>query len=97
MRINSSEGLKKKHVNNLVRVNLSGGYHKGFWHQEAGAILLITGDSITTVIPDKDIRLNEDMKQCCSCEALIMDDCDLENCRWCGEEDYEEPVSSLAV
>lgn len=90
MRINSTKSLKEEHVENSVRVNLSGGYERGLWNQECGAVLLVTADSISTVIPDDDIGLDEDMNQCCNCEALIMDNCELENCRWCGEEDFEE-------
>jgi len=54
-----------------------------------------TADSISTVVPDEDLGLDDDMVQCCNCEALIMDDCRLDSCRWCGEEGYEEPVTSI--
>ncbi|WP_276273582.1 hypothetical protein [Haloarcula litorea] len=90
MRINTSEKLNEEHIDNSVRVNLSGGYERGFWNQEYGAVLLVSADSISTVIPGTDLGLNEDLEQCCRCEALIMEDCSLDNCRWCGEEDFEK-------
>jgi hypothetical protein len=93
MRINTSEKLNEEHIDNSVRVNLSGGYERGFWNQDYGAVLLISADSISTVIPENDLGLSEGMEQCCSCEALIMENCHLDNCRWCGEEDFEEPAT----
>ncbi len=81
MRTNSSTDLKTKYGNNAVRVNLADGYSRGFWKQEHGAILLVTCDSISTVIPDTDLELREDLYQCQNCEALIMEDCRLDNCR----------------
>lgn len=53
-----------------------------------------TVDSIPTIIPDEDLGLGDDIEQYCSGEALIMEDCRLDDCRWCGE-DYKEPVTSL--
>ena len=93
MRINTSEKLKEEHIDNSVRVNLSGGYERGFWNQNHGAVLLVSADSISTVIPENDLGLSEDMEQCCSCEALIMEEGYLDNCRWCGEVDFEEPAT----
>ncbi|WP_139043016.1 hypothetical protein [Halorubrum tropicale] len=93
MRINTSEKLKEEHIDNSVRVNLSRGYERGFWNQNHGAVLLVSADSISTVIPENDLGLSEDMEQCCSCEALIMEECYLDNCRWCGEVDFEEPAT----
>ena len=93
MRINTSEKLKEEHIDNSVRVNLSGGYERGFWNQNHGAVLLVSADSISTVIPENDLGLSEDMEQCCSCEALIIEECYLDNCRWCGEVDFEEPAT----
>ena len=52
-------------------------------------------DSIPTVISDEDLGLDDDMEQYCSCEALIMRDFRLDNCRWFGEEDYKEPATSI--
>ena len=93
MRINTSEKLKEEHIDNSVRVNLSGGYERGFWNQNHGAVLLVSADSISTVIPENDLGLSQDMEQCCSCEALIIEECYLDNCRWCGEVDFEEPAT----
>ena len=94
MRINSSIDLKEEHGNNAVRANLADGYCRGLWNPNHGAVLLVACDSISTVIPDTDLELSEDLDQCSNCEALIMEDCELDNCRWCGEEDYEESVST---
>ncbi|MFB1064854.1 hypothetical protein [Natrinema sp. H-ect4] len=102
MRVNSSEKLKQKHVENTVRVNLPLSYNRGLWNQEREAIFLVSNDgTVATVIPEKDIPedhtgLDEDMDQCRNCEALVMEECQLDSCRWCGESDYEEPVTSLS-
>lgn len=95
MRIQPSQDLEQEHIDNSVRINLSGGYNRGLWNREIGAILLVAADSISTVIPDQDLDLDEDMDHCSNCDALIMEDCQLDHCRWCGETDYEESVTSL--
>ncbi len=96
MRIQLSEDRKKKHIDNSVRINLSGGYNRELWNQETSAVFLVSdNDSITTVIPEEDIGLEEELDQCQNCDAVTMSDCRLDNCYWCGETDYEEPVTSL--
>ncbi|WP_157575421.1 hypothetical protein [Haloferax sp. Q22] len=101
MRIQPSKDLKQKHIENTTRVNLPDGYNRGLWNQEREAVFLVSKDgTVTTVIPEEDIPedhtgLSEDMGRCRNCEALIMEECQLDSCRWCGESDYEEPVTSL--
>lgn len=101
MRINSIQDLKQGYIKDSVRVNLSGGYNRGLWNQDVGAVFLVSEDNtVTTVIPEDDIpenhdRIDEKADHCDNCDALIMDDCDLDNCRWCGTKDYEETVTSL--
>ena len=101
MRIQPSKDLNKEHIEDAVRVNLSGGYNRGLWNPDAGAVFLVSEDNtVTTVIPDRDIpkkdtRLDEEASHCDNCEALITDDCEISSCRWCGTKDYREPVTSL--
>lgn len=102
MRIQTGGDLQAEHIKDTVRSNLSRGYNRGLWNQEVGAVFLVTGDNtVTTVIPDSDIpekdtRLDEEASHCDNCEALIMEDCEISSCRWCGEEDYQEPVTSIS-
>jgi len=96
MRINSIQDLKQGHIKDSVQVNLSGGYNRGLWNPDVGAVFLVSEDNtVTTVIPEEDIGLDEDMDQCRKCDARIMKDCQLDNCRWCKTRDYEEQVSSV--
>lgn len=77
MRIDSCEDIRRNHIQDSVRVNLSGGYNQGLWNQDVGAVFLVADNSISTVIPETDLGLETGMEQCRSCEARIMDDFEL--------------------
>ena len=81
----SGEGLEEA-LNGAVPYTLDHGYSRAFVNREKSVVFLVSGDTITSVIPTRELGFSDDDYEC-DCGALIQESCRKPwRCKFCGEE-----------
>lgn len=81
----SGRGLEEA-LTGAVPYTLDHGYSRAFVNREAGVVFLASGDTITSVIPTRELGFSDDDFEC-ECGAFIQKSCRKPwRCKFCGEE-----------
>ena len=81
----SGEGLEEA-LNGAVAYTLDHGYSRAFVNRDAGVVFLVSGDTVTSVIPTRELGFSSDDIQC-ECGAFVQKSLDRPvSCKFCGEE-----------